>query len=98
MRRLAILAVTAAFPLILAAARITTRDGTVFDGTFVRGNSNTIEFQDNQGINHRFDVRDVQMLDFGGRSGYGDNNYNSSQSYTTEDRVIRAPAAGMAAA
>src|SRR5437899_239889 len=85
MRRLLVLAVTAAFPWILGAAQITLRDGTLFDGKFINGNPTTITFEDNQGMRHRFDVADVQFLDFGGSSGYSS---NRQQSYS-ENRSIR---------
>ena len=82
MRRLAVLAATV-FPLILSAAQITLRDGTVFNGRFVSGNPNTITFEDNRGLRHQFRVANVQLLDFGGSQSY-----ETRRSYT-ENRSVR---------
>lgn len=85
MRRLSVLAVTAVLPWVLGAAQLTLKDGTVFDGRFLNGNPTSITFEDNQGVRHRFDVADVQFLDFGGSSGSSSN----IQRQYTENRSVR---------
>jgi hypothetical protein len=49
----------------LSAARITLRDGTVVYGQFVSGSPQTIVIQEQNGMRHRFDVNQVQLIDFG---------------------------------
>jgi hypothetical protein len=83
MRRLTVLAATVVFPVILGAAQITLRDGTVFNGRFVSGNPTTITFEDDHGLRHQFDVANIQLLDFGGGQSY-----ESRRSYT-ENRTVR---------
>ncbi len=87
MRKMAMLAVATVFPLLLSAAQITLRDGTVYDGRFVDGNSRAITFEDNHGVKHRFEVSNIQFLDFGGRNGYS--SYNDTAQAQTENRSIR---------
>src|SRR6266496_3074051 len=84
MRRLLVFAVTAALSWVLGAAQITLKDGTVYNGRFINGNPTTITFEDDHGMRHRFDVANVQFLDFGGSSGY-----NTNQREFTENRTVR---------
>ncbi|HEY2014214.1 MAG TPA: hypothetical protein VGH38_11980, partial [Bryobacteraceae bacterium] len=64
MRKFILTAVLAILPFGLSAARLTLRDGTVVNGQFVSGNSQTIVFQDDNGVQRRFDVSQIQLLDF----------------------------------
>src|SRR5438309_128562 len=66
MRKYAMLALLAILPPVLSAARITLRDGSVVYGQFISGTSQTIVFQDDNGVRRRFDVNQVQNIDFGG--------------------------------
>ena len=66
MRKYAMLAMLAILPPVLSAARITLRDGSVVYGQFISGTSQTIVFQDDNGVRRRFDVNQVQNIDFGG--------------------------------
>jgi hypothetical protein len=65
MRILARFALIAVFAFGLSAARITLRDGTVVYGQFVSGSPQSIVVQDQDGMRHRFDVNQVQTIDFG---------------------------------
>jgi hypothetical protein len=69
MRVLTQIALIGAFAFGLSAARITLRDGTVVYGNFVSGSAQTIVIQDQSGMRHRFDVNQVQLIDFGDRNG-----------------------------
>ncbi len=70
MRKLILLAVIGIIPAGLFAARLTLRDGTVFYGRFVSGTDQSIIFQDDSGARRRFDLNQIQTLDFGAdRSG-----------------------------
>ena len=64
MRKFAILALLAIAPVF--AARLTLRDGTVFYGEFVSGNSQNIVFRDDNGVQRRFNLNQIQGIDFGG--------------------------------
>jgi hypothetical protein len=65
MRKYALLALLAVLPPVLSAARITLRDGTVVYGQFISGTSQNIVFQDDNGVRRRFDLNQVQGIDFG---------------------------------
>jgi hypothetical protein len=64
MRKYALPALLAVLPLVLSGARLTLRDGTVIYGQFVSGTPNTIVFRDDNGIQRRFDLDQVQGIDF----------------------------------
>ncbi len=64
MRKLALAALAAIFPLGLFAARLTLRDGTTIYGRFISGSSRNIVFQDDHGVRRTFDLDRVQNLDF----------------------------------
>ena len=70
MRKFAMLALIACLPAALFAARITLRDGSVIYGQFISGTTQTIVFQDDNGVRRRFNLNQVQGIDF--------NNVNSS--------------------
>jgi hypothetical protein len=76
MRKYAILALLAIAPVF--AARLTMRDGTVFYGEFVSGTSQNIVFRDDNGVQRRFNLNQIQGIDFGGintaAAPYNDNN------------------------
>jgi hypothetical protein len=65
MRNLARLALIGIFAFGLSAARITLRDGTTIYGQFISGTPQDIVIQDENGMRHRFDVNQVQLIDFG---------------------------------
>ena len=65
MRRFQILAMLALFPCGLSAARLILRDGTAIYGQFLSGTSHSIEFQSDDGMRRRFDLNQVQSIDFG---------------------------------
>jgi hypothetical protein len=65
MRKFAIVAMLALLPPILSAARLMLRDGTVIHGNFVSGTTQSIVFQDDSGIRRRFDLNQIQSIDFG---------------------------------
>jgi hypothetical protein len=65
MRTLARFAVLGMFVLSLSAARITLRDGTVVYGQFVSGSQQYVVVQDQNGMRHRYDINQVQLIDFG---------------------------------
>jgi hypothetical protein len=64
MRRFAILAMLALLPPFLSAARLTLRNGTVIYGQFLSGSPQVIVFQDDNGVRRRFNLNQVQSLDF----------------------------------
>ncbi len=66
MRKFVLTALLATFALSLSAARLTLRDGTVVYGEFVSGTSQNIFFQDDHGVRRRFDLNQVQSIDFTG--------------------------------
>src|SRR6185369_3569803 len=96
MRKYAILALLACLPPVLSAARLTQRDGSVIYGQFVSGTTQNIVFQDDNGVRRRFNLNQVQGIDFSNvtnslnrnstysdqRSGVIDNN----SAYRTDDR------------
>ncbi len=100
MRKLALAALLAALPFGLFAARLTLRDGTVVYGRFVSGSQQTIVFRDDHGAQRRFDLNQVQNIDFNdvnapaGRNPYdtypNDNSarYNNSANRSAEDWAV----------
>lgn len=64
MRRFQILAMLALFPCGLYAARLILRDGTAIYGQFLSGSPQSIEFQSEDGMRRRFDLNQVQSIDF----------------------------------
>src|SRR3954453_18516543 len=93
MRKYAILALLAIVPAF--AARLTLRDGTVVYGQFVSGTAQNIVFRDDNGVQRRFNVNQIQGIDFGsvstaaGRyddnSRYNDNNRNNDSNRYNEN-------------
>src|SRR3954447_26700351 len=100
MRKYAILALLAIVPTF--AARLTLRDGSVVYGQFVSGTSANIVFRDDNGVQRRFDVNQIQNIDFSGvntavgrnvdnqrnndNQRYNDNNNNPNQRYNDDNR------------
>ncbi len=78
MRKIALAALVALFPLGLFAARLTLRDGTVMYGRFVSGSSNDIVFQDDNGMRHRFVMDQVQTIDFDSVNPQQSRTYNGN--------------------
>jgi hypothetical protein len=79
MRKYAILALLAIVPTF--AARLTLRNGSVVYGEFVSGTSQNIVFRDDNGVQRRFDVNQIQNIDFSGvntAAGRYDNNRNDN--------------------
>src|SRR4051794_20659414 len=64
MRKYAMLALIACLPAALSAARLTLRDGSVIYGQFVSGTTQNIVFQDDNGVRRRFNLNQVQGIDF----------------------------------
>jgi hypothetical protein len=88
MRKYAILALLAILPVF--GARLTLRDGTVMYGQFVSGTSENIVFRDDNGVQRRFNVNQIQGIDFSGVNApagrYGDNNrYNDNNNRSNDD-------------
>src|SRR5579863_397954 len=66
MRRIAATVIFLAFlPCGMLAARLMLRDGSVVVGEFLRGSPDTIVFRDSSGVEQRFDINQVQSIDFG---------------------------------
>jgi hypothetical protein len=80
MRKYAALALLALLPPVLSAAQLTLRDGTVLYGQFISGTSQTIVFQDDNGVRRRFNLNQIQGLRFDnittGAAGVYNNNQN----------------------
>jgi len=49
----------------MSAARLMLRNGTVVVGQFLSGSPDTIVFRDDSGMERRFDINQVQSIDFG---------------------------------
>jgi len=84
MRTLARFAVLGMFVLSLSAARITLRDGTVIYGQFVSGSAQDVVVQDQNGMRHRYDINQVQLIDFGAvnaPAGDRDRQYEQNRNY-----------------
>ncbi len=64
MRKAILFAILTFIPAGLFGARLTLRDGTVLHGRFMSGTDRSIIFQDDQGARRRFDLDQVQTLDF----------------------------------
>ena len=64
MRRFALLVVWATLPFGLSAGRLTLRDGTVIFGQFISGTAQNITFQDDNGVRRRFDLNQIDTIDF----------------------------------
>jgi len=80
MRKAMLFAILSLFSLALFAAqnRITLRDGKTYTGVFLSGNSRTIEFQDDSGERRRFNIDDVQTIEFNGPRETSANTANRS--------------------
>ncbi len=64
MRKLLCVAAMAVFASTLFGARLTLRDGTAVYGRFVSGDGNSVVFQDENGMNHRYGLNQIQIIDF----------------------------------
>ena len=64
MRKLSVISLLALLPCGLMAARLMLRDGTTIYGQFLSGSPQSIEFQDENGLRRRFDLNQVQAIDF----------------------------------
>jgi hypothetical protein len=64
MRGFALLALFALLPPFLSAARLTMRDGSVIYGQFISGSPDTVIFQDNNGVRRRFNLQQVENIEF----------------------------------
>jgi hypothetical protein len=82
------LALLACLPAALFAARLTLRDGSVIYGQFVSGTTDTIVFQDDNGVRRRFNLNQVQGIDFGNinSSLNRDNTYSDQRSGVIDNR------------
>jgi hypothetical protein len=58
------LALVALLAPALDAARLTLRDGSVIYGQFISGTSQNIVFQDDNGVRRRFNLNQIQGIDF----------------------------------
>lgn len=78
-------------PLGLFAARLVLRDGTVVYGDFVSGSPQQIIFRDDRGAQQRFDIRQVETLDFNAESRsanpYTPDRYNQLEDRNSASRV-----------
>src|SRR3954464_6874425 len=88
MRKYAILALLAIMPL--SAARLTLRDGSVVYGQFVSGTSANIIFRDDNGVQRRFDINQIQGIDFNSvntaAGRYNDNNQPYNNNVNNDNR------------
>ncbi len=91
MRRYIFLAMGALMPFGLFAATLTLRDGTVLRGDFISGTMQSIIFQDDRGVRRRFDLNQLQTIDFSNpitsssRRDYQDNSANRLDDQRTVD-------------
>ena len=76
MRKYAALALLALLPPVLSAAQLTLRDGTVIYGQFISGTSQNIVFQDDNGVRRRFNVNQIQGINFDNVSTTANRGYN----------------------
>ncbi|HEY1336880.1 MAG TPA: hypothetical protein VGF59_05190 [Bryobacteraceae bacterium] len=83
MRKFALIGLLAILPLGLSAARLLLRDGTTVYGNFISGTSQNIIFQDDNGVRRRFNLNQIQSLDFNevNTSANRYNNNNSANRY-----------------
>jgi hypothetical protein len=79
MRKLAVMALMAIFPLGLFAERVTLRDGTVVYGRFVSGTSNEVTIMDDNGVRRRFNLDQIQTIDFNTVSGQSRSSVSGDQ-------------------
>jgi hypothetical protein len=97
MRKFAMLALIALLPAALSAARLTLRDGSIIYGQFISGTTQNIVFQDDNGVRRRFNLNQVQGIDFSNvnSSLNRENTYsdqrpgvinNNNTAYRTDDR------------
>lgn len=88
MRKYAMLALIAFLPPVLSAARLTLRDGSVLYGQFISGTSDNIVFQDDNGVRRRFNLNQVQGIDFSNvnTSLNRDNTYSDQRSGVIDNR------------
>src|SRR6266851_792233 len=94
MRKIAVWAVTALFPLSIFASQIILKDGTRYNGVFLSGSSSNIEFQDDNGQRRQFNIQDVQSLSFdqsGSSGSYRNDNArdNRNDRYSSRNRAYR---------
>ncbi len=88
MRKLLALALVAAWPLADAAwaDTVTLKDGSRHSGVFVAGTSQSITLRDRDGNRHRYDIRDVQSLDFSSSDVTNDQNDSRFDRNSRDDR------------
>jgi hypothetical protein len=95
MRKLALAAVFALCPAVLFGQQmLVLRDGRTMSGTFISGDSGSVVFRSDDGVRHRFNIREVQSLRFnqsnaylGSQSGYyGSNTGNYPYQANREQR------------
>jgi hypothetical protein len=79
MRKLLYVAVLATFASTLFGARLTLRNGTAVYGRFVSGDGNSVVFQDDNGINHRYGLNQIQIIDFDAVEPNGMNNGSANR-------------------
>jgi len=87
MRKYAIVALLTILPVF--GARLTLRDGTVLYGEFVSGTSQNIIFRDDNGVQRRFNINQLQGIDFSGvntAAGRYDNNNNRNNDTVNDNR------------
>jgi len=75
MRRILLIAVLAAAPAALSAARLTLRDGSVIDGRMISASTASIVFQDDTGRRRVYDLGQVSNIDFNYAPGYNQQPY-----------------------
>src|SRR5947208_11019506 len=64
MRTSTLIALAAFLRFGLSAARLILRDGTVINARFINGSTHNIVFQDETGMRRRFDLNQIQSIDF----------------------------------
>ena len=88
MPRFILMAVLAILPMGVSAARLMLRDGTVVYGQFISGTSQSITFQDEDGARRRFNVDQIQTIDFGGsNTSSGRYNQPGADQYGQQQRL-----------
>ncbi len=86
MRKLVCVAAMAAFASALFGARLTLRDGTAIYGRFVSGDGNSVVFQDSSGMNHRYGLNQVQIIDFDAVEPNGMNGGSANRAVPQNDQ------------
>ncbi len=82
MRKLSLSAVILLTPLgLFAHDNIVLRDGRTFGGIFLSGTSREITFQDDSGARRRFNVNEIQSINFNDQASRSDNRSGTSNYY-----------------